>query len=157
MPPYICMPHTSIHPHMSVLLPYSPVHLCVLPIPYVPHMSGRLQGHLYTPYILGSLRDVSTSVRHFSVLVHPFASQFITVMPVAPHYYGLHLYWTGCLWMSAMLHTVIPFFVVIIMSQASTSMAMTTTRDCCIFWYVISSLNSYHAPLDGASSNIRSA
>ena len=48
-------------------------------------------------------------------------------MPVATHHCGLLLYWIGCLWMSAILHAVVPFFVVFIMSQASTTMAMTNT------------------------------
>ena len=87
------------------------------------------------------------------------ASKFKTVIPVASHHCGLLLYWTGCLWMSAMLHAVVPFFVVFIMSQASTTMAMTNTPlVTVVFWYIISSLNGYHGPLlDGASSDIRSA
>ena len=31
---------------------------------------------------------------------------------VTPHHCGLLLYWPGCLWMSAMLHGVVPFFAV---------------------------------------------
>ena len=61
------------------------------------------------------------------LLVHPVASQFITVIPVASHHYGLLLYWTGWLWMSAMLHAVVHLFVVFIMSQASTTIAKTPT------------------------------
>ena len=60
--------------------------------------------------------------------------------------------------MSAMLHAVVPFFVVFIMSQASTTMAMTTFHlVTCVFWYIFSSLNSYHGShLDGVSSSIMS-
>ena len=61
--------------------------------------------------------------------------------------------------MCTMLHAAVPFFVVFIMPQASTTMAMTTTPPVtCVFLYVISSLYGYRGPLlDGAYSNIRSA
>ena len=63
--------------------------------------------------------------------------------------------------MSAMPHVVVPFFVVFIMSQDSTTMARTTnysSGDCHVFWYVVSSFNGYYGPLlDGASHSIRSA
>ena len=70
-------------------------------------------GHLYTPYVLESFGGHQYICQAFLCLsVHPFASQFITVIPVAPHHCGLFLYWTACLWMSAMLCAFVPFFVV---------------------------------------------
>ena len=114
--PYICRPHTT------------PVHLYVFPIQNVPHMSCGCGGHLYTPCVLESLEGISTFCQAFLCLsAHPFASQFIKVIPVGSHHGGLLLYWTGCLWMYAMLGAVVPFFVVFIMSQASTTTSMTTT------------------------------
>ena len=62
--------------------------------------------------------------------------------------------------MSVMLQAVVPFFVVFIMSQVSTTMAMTTTPPVTVVSLGMSSLLSTvtMAPLlDGASSNIRSA
>ena len=63
-------------------------------------------------------------------------------MPVAPHHCGFLLYWTGCLWMSAMLHAVVPFFAVFIMSQASTTTVMTTTPLVSVVCFSTSSLIS---------------
>ena len=60
---------------------------------------------------MGTRGHICTSVRYFCVSTS-IASHFLTVIPVAPHHCGLLLYWTGCLWMSAMLHAVVPFFVV---------------------------------------------
>ena len=61
-------------------------------------------------------------------------------IPVTPHHCGWLPYWTGCLWMSAMLHAVVPFFVVFIMSQASATMAMTTTSPVIVVCSGMSSL-----------------
>ena len=115
MPPInLCVP---IHPYAHI----PPIHLYFLPIPYIPHMSWR-HGAICTPHMSwGLLRGISTSV---SISVSVSTSIYLSV-------YNSHTsclsYWTGCLWMSAMLHAVVPFFVVFIMSQASTTMAMTTT------------------------------
>ena len=158
MPPYGYTPVHLYAPCTSVC-PIHPVHQYVLSIPYVPHMSWKLWGHLYTPYVGVFWRHQYICQAFLCLSVHPFASQFITVIPVASHDCGLLLYWTGCLWMSGTLHAVVPFFVVSFISQASATMAMTTTPlVTCVFWYTISSLNGYHGPLlDGASSNIRPA
>ena len=69
---HVYTPCTFIHPH-TFICPV--VHLyasisctsAFLPISYVPHMSWALEGHMYTPYILGSFGGISTSIRHFSV------------------------------------------------------------------------------------------
>ena len=104
----VCLP---IHPYSPPYLLY----ICVPPKPYVPQYVMGTWGHLYTPYVLGSFGERGVS-GHLSgilcLMVHPFASHFITVIPVAPHHCRLLLYWTGSLWMSAMLHAVVPFFVV---------------------------------------------
>ena len=102
--------------------PKTPEHLYVFPICHGdlgasvhPIWFGVFGGHQYICQAFWCLS------------VHTFVSQLITFMPIFPHHCGLLLYWTGCLWMSAMLLAVVPFFVVFIMSQASTTMAMTTT------------------------------
>ena len=106
VPPYICMP-----PYIYMPL-HTPVHLYVPPIQYVPHVSLDIGG-ICTPLCFGVFRGHQYICQAFLCLsVHPFASQLITVIPVAPHHCGLLLYWTGCLWIAAMLHAVVPFFVV---------------------------------------------
>ena len=151
----------SVHPlplyTPCLYVPIPPVHLYVLHIPYVCHMSWELGRHPYTT-CLGSLlgasghlsgisMSVSTSI---CLLLHNSHTSCSPLLWVAS-------YWTGCIWMSAMLHAVVPFFVVFIMSQASTTKAIaTTTQLTCVFWYIISSLSHYYGPLlDGTSSNIR--
>ena len=82
--PYICMP---LYTHCTSV--------CSL-YTYVTHVMG-IWGHLYTPYIWGSFGGHQDICWIFLCLsVHPFASQFITVIPVAPHHCGSLLYWTGC-------------------------------------------------------------
>ena len=63
------------------------------------------------------------------LLVHPFAPQFIIVIPVDNHHDGSLLYWTGGWWMYAQIHAVDLFFLcsVFMMSQASAIMAMPIT------------------------------
>ena len=110
---------------MSVCPPY-PLYICMFSLYHMFPLSWGLRDICTTLMSWGLLEDISTSVRHLFVSTS-FTSQFITAIPVAPHYCGLLLYWTACLWMSAMLHAVVPFIVVFIMSQASTTMSMTTT------------------------------
>ena len=82
------------------------------PYTMFPKCHGDFGGHLYTPYVLESW-GASVHLSGISVSVNTsVAPQFITVIPVAPHHCGLLLYWPGCLWMSAMLCAVVPFFVV---------------------------------------------
>ena len=89
---YVCMPHTSVFP--------IPLYICMFF--YVPHMSWGLGG-ICTPHVSWGLLGVSVHLTGISVSVSTsICSQFITVMPVAPHHCGLLLYWTGCLWLSAM-------------------------------------------------------
>ena len=115
-------------------MPSYPLYICMFPIcPHNPSTSISSPyvmgtwGHLYTQYVLGSFGGHQYICQAFCCLsIHPFASQFITVMPVAPHLCGLLLYWMECLLMSGMLHAVVPFFAVFIMSQASITMATTT-------------------------------
>ena len=145
-------PHTSVCPY--------PLYICMFSFTICSPYAMGTRRHLYTPYVLGSFGGHHYIYQAFMCLsVHPFAPQFITDILVAPHHCGLLLHWTGFLWMCAMLHAVVPFFVVFIMSQASTTMAMTTTPPLTyVFWYIVSCLNGYHDPLlDGSSSNIRSA
>ena len=140
-----------------------PVHLytpctsvCSLYTMCSPYVMGTW-GHLYTLYVLGSWGHQYIFQTFQCLSGHPFASQFIMVMLGTLHHWGLLLYWTGCLWMSTMLHAVVPFFVVFIMSQASYYHCYDydSSSDCCVFWYVVPSLNGYQGPLlDEASSNI---
>ena len=116
-------------------------------------------GHLYIPYVMG----LGASVHLSAILclsVHSFATQFITVMPVALHHCGLLLYWTGCLWMYAQLHAVDLFFSLLCFHYVSGFFynGCDCCCDCGVLWYIISPHNCYHGPLlDGASSDIRPA
>ena len=86
-------------------------------------------GYLYNS-VMGSFWEHQNIFQAFLCLsVHPFALQFIT-QPVALHHCGSLLYWTGCLWMYAMLHAVDLFCPcsASFMSQASTTTSMTTTH-----------------------------
>ena len=80
-----------------------PVHLYV-PLYYIfPKFHSDFGRHLYTKYLLESL-GVSVHLSGISMSVStPIASQAITVIPVVPHHCELLFYWTGYLWMSAML------------------------------------------------------
>ena len=127
VPPYVWMPPIHLDDPIYLYAPIPPVHLYVLLVPYVPHMSRGLGGNLYTPYNLGSFGGISTSVRHFGVCWYIHYLSVQKSHASAPHHCGFLLYWTWCLWMSAMLHAVVPFFVVFIMFKASTTMVMTTT------------------------------
>ena len=100
---------SHMYPYTSYTFPvhlYASYTICSL------NVMGTLGVESVHPYVLGSfgplvhLSGISVSV------ITSIVSQFITAIPVAPHHCGLLLYWTGCLWMSAMLHTVVPFFVV---------------------------------------------
>ena len=156
---------TPLYLHMPLIHPYAlhipPVHLYVPLYHILPICHGNF-GVIYTPHMsLGLLEGDKYICQTFLCLpVHPFASQFITVIPAAPHHCGLLLYWTGCLWMSVILHAVVPFFAVFSLClKPLLHTAMTTTPlVAVVFWYIISPLNSYHGPLlDGASSNNWSA
>ena len=129
-------PYTPIHsfgcPHTFIYPPYvqTPPEICMSPYPvnlYVfPLWYG--DGAICTPQMfwgLGGHQHICQTI--WCLSVHSFVFLLITAMPVAPHYCGLLLYWTGCLWMSVMFHAVVPFFVVFIKSQASTTMARSTT------------------------------
>ena len=110
----------------------------------------RCREHLYTLYVLGPFGGHQYICQAFLCLsVHPFAPQFITVIPVALHHYGLLLYWTGCLWMSAMLHAIVPFFEVLpwcLMFLQPWLWLLLLRGDCCVLQCIIA-LNSYHGPL----------
>ena len=142
-------PCTFIYPPYTSMFPicHETMGACVHPICH-----GTLEGHLY----------IGTSVRHFCVLVHPFAPQFIMVILVAHYHCGSLLYWTGCLSMYTQLHVVL-FIVVFswclkLLPPQLWPLDPYSFYDCCVLWYVISPHNCYHGPiLDGASSNIRSA
>ena len=126
-------PHTSVH-HLYVHMPlylWMPPYICMPPYPLYICMFS-----LCSPYVIvtweASVHLICLGI-FWEILVfqcwsvHPFATQFITVMPFASHHCGLLLYWTGYLWVSAMLHVLVPFFVVFIISQTSNTTAMTTT------------------------------
>ena len=131
----VCMPPVCLYASLYICIapvhPYAPYpleHLYVLPMPYVLHMSWGLSWTSVHSICLGVFWVHQYIFQAFLCLSgHPFPSQFITDILVAPHHCRLLLYWTGWLWISAMLHAVVPFFVVFIMSQASTTTAMTTT------------------------------
>ena len=105
-PLYICTPP---YIHMPSILP---IHLYVPPIPYVPHISWGLGGSMH-PYVMGSFGGLSVHLSGISVSVstsiclsvHNSHTSYSPSLWVAS-------YWTGCPWMSAMLHAIVPFFVV---------------------------------------------
>ena len=104
--------HMSVHP----ICLYAPIHpyACpsILPYTICSPCYGDLGG-ICMPHILGSLGASVHLVKTFLHLsVHQFAPQVVTVIPGGPHHCGLLLYWTGCLWMYAMLYAYAPFFVV---------------------------------------------
>ena len=104
--------HTAQGASMCLYAPY-PLYICLFPL-Y--HMFPICQGDLgpsVHPICLGVFWGPSRHLSGISVSISTsIASQFITFIPVAVHHCGLLLYWNGCLWMSDMLHAVVPFFVV---------------------------------------------
>ena len=105
-------PHMSLYPHTSIGSSISPCTSVCSPYTMFSIWHGDFRGYLYNPYVLGTFGWHQYICQAFLCLsVYPFAFQFIKVMPFAPHHCGLHLYWAGWLWMSAMLHAVVPFFV----------------------------------------------
>ena len=140
-PPYIHMPPVYLYaPYVNT----PPVHL----YGSIYHMFSLCHGELRAsihPICQGVFWGHQYICQEFlSLLVHPFAPQFITVIPVAPHHCGLLRYWTGCLWMYATFHAVaFPFLCsVFIMSQASTTTARTTTPPMTVLCSSTSSLLS---------------
>ena len=106
----IC-PDTSVHPHTSIHLYICMSLLHSMFLIY----HGNIGGHLCTPYAhmsWGLLMGICTlaHLSDVSLSVHPFASQFITFMPVAPHYCESLLYCIECLQMYAQYHAVDLFF-----------------------------------------------
>ena len=83
------------------------------------------------------------------------------VIPVATHHCGLLLYWTGCLWMYAMLHAVDFFFFVVF--SLCLKPLLSQPQLLLLLWLLCAPvchppLNHCHCPLlNGVSSNIRSA
>ena len=97
-------------PCMSVCCHTFTVHLYVPLYHMFPTFCGNLGAPVH-PICLGVFRSDQSTVRHFC------ACQYIHCLSVhnshiSPSQSMLLLYWTGCLWMSAMLHAVVPFFVV---------------------------------------------
>ena len=150
-PLYVCMPHNmSVYP-LYVCVPHTSI------CPPIHH--GDIGGHLYISQTL------------LCLLVHPFVYQFILVIPVAQHHCGslavsfmagfstylfwvlfFLLCWTRGLWMYAQATCcllVLFLCSVFIMSQASATMATTTTPTVTVVCSSISSLfhDCYHGPL----------
>ena len=105
-PPYICTAFcTSIHLHIALYICMVPYTICS------PYVMGTWETSVH-PICLG-VRGASVHLSGIFVSVGTsIASQFMTVIPVALHHGGLLLYWTECLWMSTMLHAVVPLLVV---------------------------------------------
>ena len=115
-----------VHPHISIC-PFIPP--CTSVCPLCTPMSWGLWGILYILTCLGVFGGISASVRAFlCVSVHPFASQFITVIQVC----------SPSLWVASLLdwmprddcyasHCSCFLCSVFIMSQASATKPMTTT------------------------------
>ena len=107
---YVCLCGGTIHPPIQL---YTPTCL------FTPHVSIASCTSVCPPihqYVSICHGDFGASVHSYTcqtflyLSVHPFASQFITVIPVALHNCGSLLCWTGCLWMYAQLHAVDLFF-----------------------------------------------
>ena len=121
-------------PHTSVY-PHAPLYVCMLYVRY-----GD------TPHMLGS-GGISMSVKHFGVCQYIHCSQSMGCF--------LQDWILGCL----MPHAVVLFFIVFIMSQVSTTMAITTTPLVTMVSSRISSISSVTmAPsFDRTSCSIGSA
>ena len=91
MPSYICMP-----PY--VCMPQYPLYICMFPHTICsPYVMGTWGASVH-PICLGVFWGSSVHLSGISVSVSiSIASQFITVIAVAPQYCGMLLYWTGCL------------------------------------------------------------
>ena len=149
----------SVHPIHPYAPPYPTVHLHVSTTPYVSLMSWDLRG-ICTPHMSWGL---------WGALVHLSGISVSVNTPICLSVHDSHTSCFPSLWVATLLDW-IPMDVwyasfccsflcsVFIMSQASTTMAMTTTPPViCVFQYLISPLNGYHGPiLDGASNSIRS-
>ena len=107
------------------------------------------------------LPPVHKSYQLLNIIVgHMQSSVWLALVPICSGYCFFLLYWTGglqmctqasCCWLVLFLCSIF------IMSQASTTMATTTTTMTCLLWYFVSPHDCYHGSLlDGASSNIRS-
>ena len=120
-PLYVCTP---LYIHMPL---DTPVHLYVPPISYVPNMSWGLGGicTIHKSWGLGGHQYISQAF--LCLFVHPFASQFITAIPVAPPSLWVASYWTGYLGCLICFMLFLSLCSAFIMSQASTTMTMTTT------------------------------
>ena len=151
----ICLyaPCTFIYPHTSVC-PHISLYICLLS--YVPNMSWDLGGTCTPHMSLGLLGDICTSVRNFSVCWYI-------------HCISVHNSHASCppsLWVASLLDW-IPIYVCFAPCCCSFLCSFHyvssfyyhgydyySSSDCCVFWYVISSLNGYHGPLlDEASNN----
>ena len=111
-PLYICTPSIHLYAPCTPVCPHTPCTSVCSPYTICsPYVIGTCGASVH-PICLGVFWGLSVHLSGILVSVSTStASQFITVRPVAPHHCGLLLYWTGCLWMSAMLHAVCPFFV----------------------------------------------
>ena len=107
-----CILHMFVYPLYICMPLYHPVHLYVPPYHMFLICHGDFGASVH-PICLGVFGGHQYICQAFLCLSVPaFASQFITVILIASHHCRLHPYWTGFLWMSAMLHAVVPFFVV---------------------------------------------
>ena len=112
------------------ILPYAPHHSCTSvcsPIPYVPHMSLRLGGQLYTPYVLGVL---GASVHLSGISVPRYIHLLLSLEQsnqLFPIIVGCFLLVRTSMDVCYALCCCSFHSHALIMSQASTTMAMTTT------------------------------
>ena len=137
-------PNTSRHPLCVHMPPYLPSTSVCPPILYVPQMSWELLGGICTPHMSwGLCKGISISVRHFCVC------QYIHCLTV----YNSHTSCSPSLWIASLLDWMLMdvchascccsfLCCVFIMSQASATMAMTTSPLVTIGYSGMSSLLS---------------
>ena len=119
-PLYICTPHTSVPPYPKYICMFSVYHM-------FPICHGDLRASVH-PICLGVFWGAS---------VHPSGILVAVCTSICPLVHNSDTccspsLWVASLldwilWMSALLHAVVPFFTFFIMAQGSTTMAMTTT------------------------------
>ena len=117
---FVCPIYVQMPPIHLYAIP--PVHLYVFPICH-----GDMGG-ICNPICFGVFGEHQYICQHFGVCQYIIClSVHISHASCSPSLW-VASYWTGCLWMSALLHAVVCFFVVFLMSQASTTIATTTTH-----------------------------
>ena len=169
-------PHTSVHPQYIQTIPaqsyapiclntpihlYAPYSLYICLFSYVSHMSWGLGRESVYPICTGVFWGTSVHLSGISVSVgtsiclsvhnsHASCSPSLWATSLLDWMLMEVYYASCCCSFLCSFHYVSSFYY--------HDCDYYSSSDCCVFWYTVSSLNSYHGPLlDGASSNMKSA